>query len=101
MEDLQSYLDKALKEVQLAAEDKAEYTVDYNIEEEIRELLVSSRMQVGLTQKELAEKTGISQANISKMENGGSCPTIQTLKKLADGLGKRLTVDFLDTEGEG
>ena len=34
-----------------------------------------------MTQKELAEKTGINQADISKIETGNANPTLSTLKK--------------------
>ena len=48
----------------------------------------------GMTQKEVSEKTGIIQAEISKMENGNANPSIKTLKKLAAGLNMRLVISF-------
>jgi len=41
------------------------------------------RTAAGLTQDKLAEITGISQANICRIENGINIPTIETAKKLA------------------
>ena len=47
-----------------------------------------------MTQKELAEKTGIRQSNISRIESGTSSPTIDTLSRIAAGLGKKLVIEF-------
>ena len=56
--------------------------------------MLDAREKQGLTQRQLSEKTGITQADICKMENGEGNPTIQTLKRLADGLGMTLTLAF-------
>ena len=47
--------------------------------------IVDARMSKNLTQKELAERTGINQADISKLENGTRNPTVNLLKRLAEG----------------
>lgn len=57
--------------------------------------LLLAREQANMTQKELAEKTGIYQADISKIERGIGNPSLQTLKRLADGLDMELNVDFV------
>lgn len=57
--------------------------------------LAAAREKVHLTQKQLAEKTGIYQADISKIERGIGNPSISTLKRLADGLGMELQIDFV------
>ncbi len=98
MSDLQSYLDEALKQVDLFDVEEEPFIVEYDIEAELRELIASTRIKLGITQNQLAEKSGVSQANISKIENGSYRPSIVTLKKIADGLGKRLTIDFVDYE---
>lgn len=98
MSDLQSYLDKALKEIQLVKNDDKPILSDYDIEEEVCELIVTTRNQLGITQKQLAEKSGVSQANISKIENGSYRPSIPILRRIADGLGKRLLIEFADRE---
>ena len=48
-----------------------------------------------LTQKQLAERTGINQGDISKLENGTRNPTINLLKRLADGMGMALKIEFV------
>lgn len=45
------------------------------------------RQAAGLTQEELAERSGFSQQYISKLEKGGRNPTVVTLYELAEGLG--------------
>ena len=47
-----------------------------------------------MTQKELAEKTGIRQSNLSRIENGMCSPTVETLARIAAGLGKQLKIEF-------
>ena len=54
--------------------------------------MLMAREKAGITQKELAEKTGIYQADISKIERGLGNPSILTLKRLADGLGAELEI---------
>lgn len=56
--------------------------------------IIEARTSSGLTQEELSRKSGINQANISKLEHGKANPSISTLQKLANGLGKRLVISF-------
>ncbi len=65
---------------------------------DIIKAMLESRDEASLTQKQLADITGISQADISRIENGNSNPSLSTLKKLADGLGKRLKIEFVPTD---
>lgn len=57
--------------------------------------IVDARISQNLTQKQLAERTGINQADISRLENGTRNPSINLLKRLADGLGMTLKVEFI------
>ena len=54
---------------------------------EVGERLRSVRARVGLTQNELSERTGLDQAVISRLERGRHQPRIDTLRRLARGLG--------------
>ena len=56
--------------------------------------IIEARTSSGLTQEELSRKSGINQANISKLEHGKANPSVSTLQKLANGLGKRLVISF-------
>lgn len=49
--------------------------------------VAACRHETGLSQEELAYKSGIAAKNISRMECGDGNPTYFTLKRLADGLG--------------
>lgn len=48
-----------------------------------------------LTQKELSQLSGITQADLSKIENGNANPSLNTLLKLAKGLGKKLQISLV------
>lgn len=56
--------------------------------------MIDARKESGFTQKELSEKTGINQADISKLERGNANPSLRTLKRLAAGMGCTLKVEF-------
>ena len=63
---------------------KAEYDA-LEPEFQIIQAIVDARNRSGLTQKQLSEKTGIAQADISKLENGNANPSLRTLQRLAAG----------------
>ena len=56
--------------------------------------MIDARISQNMTQKELSERTGIAQTEISKLENGTRNPSIKLLQRLADGLGMVLNVTF-------
>lgn len=56
--------------------------------------IVDARISQNLTQKELAEKTGIAQTEISRIENGTRNPSLKILQRLADGMGMVLKISF-------
>ncbi len=53
-----------------------------------------------MTQKQLAERTGIYQADISKIERGIGNPSLSTLKRLAEGLGMEIQINFMAKKEE-
>ena len=55
--------------------------------------IVDARTSQNMTQKELAERTGINQADISKLENGTRNPSVNLLKRLADGMAAEIEID--------
>ena len=65
------------------------------LEYQIKTMLVQARIQSGLTQKELAERSGIRQSNISRIERGDAVPTIATLAAIAKGIGKKLQIRMI------
>ena len=57
--------------------------------------MVDMRIKQNLTQKELASRTGIDQADISKLENGTKNTSLKLLKKLAAGMGMQLKIEIV------
>ena len=89
MSDFRNFLNKQLEDPEFKAEWEA-----LQPELSLVQAMIDARKVSGLTQKELSERTGIAQANISKLENGNANPSIKTLKRLASGLGCRLKIEF-------
>ena len=56
--------------------------------------MIDARKRSGLTQKELSEKTGIAQSDISKLENGNANPSLKTLQRLAKGMDMTVKIEF-------
>ncbi|MGL4521806.1 MAG: helix-turn-helix transcriptional regulator [Bacilli bacterium] len=100
MNDLQSYLEKALNKVNLSETDDYCEQIEYDLEAEVRELIIKTRIEQKMTQKQLALKSGVSQANLSKIENGNYKLSLVTIQKIANGLEKRVVVDFIEEDGE-
>ena len=69
-------------------------TVEIGTAITLAENLIMARDRVGMTQKQLSEVTGIYQADISKIERGLSNPSLNTLKRLAEGMGLKLKIEF-------
>ena len=61
----------------------------------IIQAIIDARKISGMTQKELAEKTGITQGDISRLENGNANPSLRTLLRLAEGMGMKLRLEFV------
>ena len=61
---------------------------------EVVKQIISAREELNITQKDLAERTGIRQSNISRLERGNYNPSVEFLRKIAKGLGKELHIEF-------
>lgn len=64
-------------------------------ERQIIRAIIEGREKRDLTQQQLAEITGIQQADISRLENGTGNPSLRTLKRLAAGMGMQLKLEFV------
>ena len=62
---------------------------------QIIKAMLDGRNKLNLTQKDLAELSGITQADISRLENGNANPSIRTLKKLAAAMNMALDIKFV------
>lgn len=87
---LNEYLDECMEDPAFAEEWER-----LDPEYEVIRAIIDARESSGLTQKELAARCNMTQSALSRLETGGSSPTVRTLQQLARGLGKRLEVRFV------
>ena len=92
MTNFNDFLEKRLKDPNF----KKEYDAR-EPEFSIIQAIIDARKNAGMTQKELAEKTGITQGDISRLENGSANPSLKTLQRLAEGMGMTLKLEFVPT----
>ena len=90
MSEFQEFLNEQLQDNEFRKEWE-----DIQPEMDVIRAMVDARISQNLTQKELAERTGINQADISKLENGTRNPSLKLLKRLADGMGMTLKLEFV------
>ncbi|HSK68521.1 MAG TPA: helix-turn-helix transcriptional regulator [Candidatus Limnocylindria bacterium] len=89
MKAYRDYLNEQLKDPEFRAEYEA-----LEPEFAIIQAMVDARRRAGLTQKELAERSGIAQGDISRLESGTANPSLRTLRRLARGMGMVMRVSF-------
>ncbi|MFR2458535.1 MAG: helix-turn-helix domain-containing protein [Christensenellales bacterium] len=87
--NFKDFLNEQLKDPEL----KAEYDA-LEPEYAIMCAIIEARNAMGLTKQQLSERTGIAQGDISKLENGSGNPSLNTLRRLANGMGMRLKLTF-------
>lgn len=90
MSSYRDYKEKALQNPEVQAEYDA-----LQPEYDIIQAMINARVSQNITQKELSAKTGITQADISRIENGTRNPSLSMVKKLAQGLGMQLKLEFI------
>jgi transcriptional regulator with XRE-family HTH domain len=60
----------------------------------LMQAMLDARKQAGLTQKQLAERAGMAQGDISKLESGNANPSVRTLQRLAAAMGMQVEIVF-------
>lgn len=90
MSDLQELTNELMKDQEF----KKEYEL-IQPEIDITRAILEARIQAGLTQTQLSERSGISQADISRLEKGTRNPTLALLKRLADAMDSTLRIEFV------
>ena len=90
MTNFNDFLNEQLQDKEL----KAEYDA-LEPEFAIIQAMIDARKSKGITQKELSERTGIAQGDISKLENVNANPSIKTLQRLASAMGMSLKIEFV------
>ena len=69
----------------------AEADVEYSV----LEAMITARAAAGLTQEALALRMGTTQSAVARLEGGRVSPTVETLRKYAKAVGKRLRVEMV------
>ena len=90
MSSYREYKEKVLKDPEV----KAEYD-SLEAEYDIIQAMIDARINQHMTQKDLSAKTGITQADISRIENGTRNPSLAMVKRLAEGLGMQLKLELV------
>ncbi len=90
MRNYSDYKKKVLQNPDLRAEYDA-----LQPEYDIIQAMIEARITQNITQQELSARTGITQADISRIENGTRNPSLNMVKKLAQGLGMQLKLEFI------
>lgn len=90
MSDFREYLNEQLQDDAFRKE-----WDDLEPEYNMIQAIVDARKSKRMTQKELAERTGIDQSDISKIETGIANPALSTLKRLAEGMDMVLKLEFV------
>lgn len=88
---LDDFISEQLKDTEF----KKEYD-SLEVEYQLITMLLEAREQRKITQSDLSKVTGIAQGDISKIEKGSANPSLKTLKRLADGLGMNLKIEFVN-----
>lgn len=88
---------KTLRERKLAegyteSEDVTETRREIRLSMALAQAVYNRRTELGLTQADLAERTGLTQAKISRIEGSDTVPTLPLLAKLADALEATLNI---------
>lgn len=89
MTDFKDFLAEQLKDPEIRAEYDA-----LEPEFSLMQAMIDARKSSGLTQKQLSERTGIAQADISRLESGNGNPSLRTLERLAKGMGMHVKIEF-------
>jgi HTH-type transcriptional regulator/antitoxin HipB len=80
----------ARKERPAAAEAYEQTRLRFELGEAVR----TRREELGLSQRQLAERAGMTQPGVARFEAGGTTPTIPVLERLARALGLQLTISL-------
>lgn len=90
MSDLQELTNELMKDPEFVKEYEA-----IQPEVNITRAILDARINAGMTQVELSQKSGISQADISRLEKGTRNPSLNLLKRLAEAMDSTLSIEFI------
>ena len=90
MSDLQELTNEFMQDPEFVKEYEA-----IQPEVNITRAILDARINAGMTQVELSKKSGISQADISRLEKGTRNPSLNLLKRLAEAMDSTLSIEFI------
>ena len=90
MSDLQELTDELIQDPKFVKEYEA-----IQPEVNITRAILDARINAGMTQMELSQKSGISQADISRLEKGTKNPSLNLLKRLAEAMDSTLSIEYI------
>ncbi len=65
------------------------------VEYAVKSAILRARKEKNMTQEQLAQATGLNQADIRKLELGEADPTVGSLERLAAAIDMRLKLEFV------
>jgi ribosome-binding protein aMBF1 (putative translation factor) len=86
---------KKLKQQFLKNKEVKKAYIELGPEFDLIKEVIKKRLELGLTQAELAKKLGTKQSAISRLERGNYNPTVVFLRKLALAFDMELQISFL------
>lgn len=89
MSDLKKHLQEKMKNHAFA---KA--WEETELEFQISRAVIKLRVDMDLTQKQLAQRVGVPQSVIARLESGRHLPSLRSLKQIAKKLGLHVVLDF-------
>ena len=60
----------------------------------LAQAMIDARTNAGFTPEMLSERSGITKAEIDKMESGDADPSVSTLQRLAAAIGMKVKIEF-------
>ena len=92
--EVMSDLDELTKELMRDEEFRREYEA-IQPELNITRAIFDARIRSGMTETQLSKRSGISQADISRLETGNRNPSLNLLKRLANAMNVTLRIEFV------
>lgn len=93
MSDLQELTNELMEDEEFRKEYEA-----IQPEVNITRAILDARINAGMTQNELSKKSGISQADICRLEKGIRNPSLALLKRLAQAMDSTLHIEFIPNQ---
>lgn len=89
----------------LVKDNQQELFIEHQVTElktNILQAYIAIRKEKGLTQQDIADRTGMHRTNVVRIESGRNVPTIENLVKLGRAVGMELRMEWVEAgDGDG